>query len=783
MSRPPRAALAPRPLARRALEALTLAAFTLSCDGSDAPITAPEAPATAVGVEASEADAVLLVRAPSDGLARAASGGTTLQLSLMVTNPVGHDLPHKRHSGWASSDTTVLTIDSTGLATAVDTGTALVFALHKRAADTVVVRVVPVPTASVALAPAAQELFLGDTGSVVATALDSAGVALPHRAATFAPGTPAVVGTDSSEDVADGVRAIVVARALGSGVLRATVANAPETGVADATGEAAFTVRPQPVRTVIITDPAPRMTVDDTLRLAATAHDRFGNLLLDRAVAWSSLDPARATVDAAGLVTSRDPGTARIVATSEGVADTVEVRMDLPVEARALWVNRFEWTTEANIVTIFQRAALGNLNVVYFQVRGTGDAFYRSDLEPAAARLCGGVVGSCTPSWDPLAVAVREGKKYGIEVHAWLNAFTGWAASTNPSVCAGLVPSAPGQPQHMLFAHPDWIMQTSARVTMTCANSSAVEYVYVSPAIPAVRTHLARVAADIMRRYDVAGIHLDRVRYPGQFYSSDPLTLAEFRKVSGRAPLSSTTDSLWVQFRRQSVTLAVKEVQDSISAVRRGVVSAAVWPIYYNGTFGWPSSSGVTQYWQDPRAWAAAGALDVQVPMTYFNINAQYCSYTLNNPDWACMLDDHLANFDAAYGRHTYIGIGANRDTAMTFREIRLARQRGAKGVSFYSYAEMAARDRFNLLRAGLFKRAATVPPMPWKAGPGPLFAVSAARAVAKAKAPKGRAMFSLVAPAGFGAGDDFYEPEGVVPFKEFQEEPNVPPVLPPGID
>lgn len=776
-----RARLARRPLALVSLGAL--AALGTSCDGKDAPITAPEAAAAAVDVVASEADAVMLVRDPSDGLGRAATGGTSLQLSLVVVNPVGHELPRKRHSGWVSSDTTVLTVDSTGLATAVDTGTALAIALHKKVADTVVVRVVPVPAASVAMTPATQELFLGDTGSVVATALDSAGAALPHRMVTFAPGIPAVVSADSSVEAGDGRQAIVVARALGGGVLRATVANAPETGVPDATGEAAFTVRPQPVRTVVIEDEAPQMTVDDTLRLAARAYDRFGNLLADRAVAWSSLDMTRATVDALGLVTSRDPGTARIVATSEGAADTVEVRMTLPVEARALWVNRFEWTTEANIVTIFQRAALGNLNIVYFQVRGTGDAFYRSDLEPAAARLCGGVVGSCTPTWDPLAVAVREGKKYGIEVHAWLNAFTGWAASTTPSVCAGLVPSAPGQPQHMLFAHPEWIMQTSARVTMTCANSSAVEYVYVSPGIPAARTHLARVAADIMRRYDVAGIHLDRIRYPGQFYSSDPLTLAEFRKISGRAPLSSTTDSLWVQFRRNSVTLAVKEVQDSISAVRRGVVSAAVWPIYYNGTFGWPSSSGVTQYWQDPRAWAAAGALDVQVPMTYFNINAQYCSYTLNNPDWTCMLDDHLANFDGVSGRHTYIGIGANRDTAMTFREIRVARERGAKGISFYSYAEMASRDRFNLLRNGLFKRAATIPPMPWKGGPGPMFALNAQRALAKsAKAPKGRPLFTFTTP-GFGAGDDFYEPEGVVPFKEFQEEPNVPPVLPPGID
>jgi uncharacterized lipoprotein YddW (UPF0748 family) len=76
-------------------------------------------------------------------------------------------------------------------------------------------------------------------------------------------------------------------------------------------------------------------------------------------------------------------------------------------EARALWVTRFDYDSEAKIARIMETAARSHFNIIYFQVRATADAYYRSNIEPCAALLCGHLGG--TPSYDPLEVAVREG--------------------------------------------------------------------------------------------------------------------------------------------------------------------------------------------------------------------------------------------------------------------------------------------------------------------------------------------------------------------------------------
>ena len=101
-------------------------------------------------------------------------------------------------------------------------------------------------------------------------------------------------------------------------------------------------------------------------------------------------------------------------------------------EARALWVTRFDYDSEAKIARIMEIAAAAHFNIIYFQARAASDAYYRSSIEPCAAILCGKLGG--TPSYDPLEVAVREGHKRGLQVHAYLNALTGrwWG----PNSCA-----------------------------------------------------------------------------------------------------------------------------------------------------------------------------------------------------------------------------------------------------------------------------------------------------------------------------------------------------------
>jgi uncharacterized lipoprotein YddW (UPF0748 family) len=372
----------------------------------------------------------------------------------------------------------------------------------------------------------------------------------------------------------------------------------------------------------------------------------------------------------------------------------------LGAEARALWVSRFEYDSPAKIATIMQKAADANFNVVFFQVRGSGDAYYRSALEPCSVGLCGRLGG--TPTWDPLAVAVREAHARGLQLHAWLNALTGWGSGSS-TTCSLLRESDPGNPRHVLLAHPEWKVVNSAGTAQPCPNGE--EYVYLSPGNAGVRTQLARVSADIARRYAVDGIHLDRIRYPGTGWSYDAASRAAF----GKSPASYPAE--WNDFRRSLVNRTVRETYDSVRAVRASVVlSAAVWQIYQD-KWGWNSSQGYSQYFQDPLAWARNGYLDVAAPMTYYAVTPTPCAFT----DWACLLDDHVQRLEESGGRQVYIGIGAGKGPAEVEKQVKLGRQRGVAGFSVYSYGSAESTGLWAVLRAGVFQNKAAVPEMPWK--------------------------------------------------------------------
>jgi uncharacterized lipoprotein YddW (UPF0748 family) len=368
-------------------------------------------------------------------------------------------------------------------------------------------------------------------------------------------------------------------------------------------------------------------------------------------------------------------------------------------EGRALWVTRFDYDSPARIAQIMEKARQAHFNIVYFQVRGTADALYLSSLEPCSVTLCGLLGGS--PRYDPLAVAVREAHARGLQLHAWVNALSGFAANT-PAACAMLRDSPPGQPRHLLRRHPEFAMIDQGGRPMPCPNPQ--EYIWLSPAHPDVRTQLARVAADIARRYAIDGLHLDRIRYPGTAWSYDERSLATF----GRAPASDPAG--WSDFRRGLINLTVRETYDSLVAVRPTLtLSAAVWGIYED-KWRWRSSRGYAQYQQDPLAWAADGYLDVAAPMTYYRIHARYCGFA----DWACLLDDHVERIQDAGRRHVYIGIDASKGAAEVLRQVELGRRRGVAGFAVYSYGQVERARGWETLRQA-FATPAAVPLMPWK--------------------------------------------------------------------
>jgi uncharacterized lipoprotein YddW (UPF0748 family) len=667
----------------------------------------PEGSREKLDVTASKADVVLLLRTPS--AARGERGGQTVDLDASVTNPQGHLLPNKKHIAWRSTDETVATVDSAGLITALDTGRVRIVVDEKTAADTVHVQIIPVPVDSVAVS-GPDSISLRDTVTFAATALDSVGEPLIGREVTWRSTNGSALESLGGGG-ATGVQ-------LGEARMEATV-----DGVV---GRAPVKVWPALVATVEVNPSATSIVLyRTTATLSAIAKDRHGFVLTDRLVSWSPADASIVSVSD-GVVSPVAPGESDVHADVEGSRGTAHVTVMNPIQARALWVTRFEYTTASavdfvKIATIFQKAASANFNIVYFQARTSGDALYFSDIEPCSPRMCGRL-GGPRPAQDPLAVALAEAANYGIEVHAWLNAYTGFISGST-TACNQFIASTPA---NWLKAHPEWSVSTKSfttglltRQVDNCSTSS--EYMWISPGVPEVRAQLATVAADIARRYGpfgLRGIHLDRIRFPANNVSYDQPSQDAFKAATGNFPTSNAQAS-WLNARREFVNQGVKEVHDAVMAVDpRMVISAAVFPAYKPRT-GWSAQWSFTDLFQDPQAWAQAGTLDVEVPMNY-PATATSTSWTVkdlcSNTDWTCVMDDHIERIENQSHRQVYVGVGAIKGWVEMKKQLDLAHDRRITGVSVYSFSQVdAIPNGWAMLAAGPFKYKATIPTMPWK--------------------------------------------------------------------
>jgi len=346
-------------------------------------------------------------------------------------------------------------------------------------------------------------------------------------------------------------------------------------------------------------------------------------------------------------------------------------------ETRALWVSRFEYASPEDLAEVMDRASEAGFNLVYLQVRGRADAFYRSSYEPWAANLTG-VLGQ-DPGWDPLGTAVEEASRRGLEVHAWINAFPGWAGATPPP---------PSEPLHAFLEHPDWVMVDEGGEDMPYSGESR----WMTPGHPGVRSRLAAVAADIARRYGVGGVHLDYIRYPSPDYSFDVRSLRAYDSILALEPGVG-----FDEVRRRFVTWAVEETRDSLDGVNPDLeLSAAVWGIFQN-KLGWSAvSSGYETVLQDARAWDRLGIVDALVPMVYWPLAEAYG----DRLDFAYLADEHTMSIQGPVFVGIYVPGADGRDLA---RQVERARMAGADGVSVFSYSSLEEGNLWGPLRTWAF--------------------------------------------------------------------------------
>jgi uncharacterized lipoprotein YddW (UPF0748 family) len=355
-------------------------------------------------------------------------------------------------------------------------------------------------------------------------------------------------------------------------------------------------------------------------------------------------------------------------------------------EVRGLWVVRSTMTSEEEVRDMVADAASAGFNTLIVQIRGRGDAFYRSDLEPRAETIQG------TSEFDPLALAIREGHLRGMAVHAWVNTHLVWGSATLPE-----------SPRHLVNEHPEWLAvpQYLARDLMhvdpmdprfvgalrqyAADRPGTVEGMYTSPSHPAVRERIFAVWMDLVDRYDLDGIHFDYIRFPSADFDYsrgalqrfqawvaprlDETRLRELERVAASDPLAFATGlpTEWDEYRRAQITSLVRDIYTAVKARRPElVVSAAV------------VADAQTAYghrFQDWQSWLADGILDIAVPMAYTPDNGTFTSLVRS------------ARSAAGSRERVWAGIGAYMNSLDgTLDKIDLARSEDTGGVILFSY-------------------------------------------------------------------------------------------------
>ena len=232
------------------------------------------------------------------------AGGSTM--ATAVLRDARGDTLRNRATTWASSNELVAVVDpSTGMVTAVADGTADIIATSEGVSG-IASCVVYTPVASVSVTLESSTVYIGATTRATAITRDRRNSILTGREIAWSSSNTSVATVDAASGV-------VTAVGVGTALIRATSE--------EVTGETTIEVRRVPVASMVVTIGSANMFVGATTTANASPRDASNAVLADRIVTWSSSDPIVATVDpTSGAVMAKAPGTASIIATSEGVS-------------------------------------------------------------------------------------------------------------------------------------------------------------------------------------------------------------------------------------------------------------------------------------------------------------------------------------------------------------------------------------------------------------------------------------------------------------------------------
>lgn len=360
------------------------------------------------------------------------------------------------------------------------------------------------------------------------------------------------------------------------------------------------------------------------------------------------------------------------------------------------------WEQKAELIAILDKAVALRMNAVVFQVRPQADALYSSAFEPWSPYLTGEMGRAPEPLYDPLEFAVREAHVRGLELHAWFNPYR------------ALQPGSPGStaPSHVSRERPD-LVRTYGRS------------LWLDPGDTAVISRSIRAIVDVVRRYDVDGVHIDDYFYP--YPETD---------ASGR-PADFPDAKTWAVYQRSGGTLSRADwrranVDALVERMSREVHAAKPFVKFGISPFGiWrtgnpPQIVGMDSYsklYADARKWLQAGWVDYLTPQLYWPIAKKAQSYPVLLGWWVAQNSRRRNIWPGIYADIAREAPPRGRGSAEILDQIQLTRaQAGASGHVFFSMKvfQLNPDSLDERLLRDVYQTQAIVPASPWLQEPTP---------------------------------------------------------------
>lgn len=330
----------------------------------------------------------------------------------------------------------------------------------------------------------------------------------------------------------------------------------------------------------------------------------------------------------------------------------------------------------AELDDIVKTTKEANLNAIYFQVRPTSDALYRSDIFPTSQYITGKQGDPL--EFDPLEYLVEQAHENGIKVHAWVNPLrvtTGTASNpkTDPTALAETNPAR---------LHPEY--------TVAYADGR----LYYNPGLEEVRTLIADGVKEIVENYAVDGIIFDDYFYPypttvavdGKNITAEFDDAEEYKKFGKGLSLED--------WRRSNINAMIEDCYDAIKSVREecqfGVAPFGIWQ-NDDGKNGGSQTTGFESYeslYCDPVAWVEGGYVDYLAPQIYWRFTTKAARYDVLVRWWNTLLDGTDIDLLISHGVYNYDTWTSPSDELRN--QVEFARAESSyKGSLLYGYAAL----------------------------------------------------------------------------------------------